>query len=555
MDAAMDEESPIVLEEHNEQNEPTWFHFQPKSFTRNSTTVFRAVILVLFIISGIPALILLVLFQLTDAGAVLCITASSKALFALFYAFTLGASLPTLLLITSASCLQGRGQFSIELTKTGIRQIQSEGTGLEFRIINVIRFVYHAWHKCRGRELQLSDESVDFIAAHTGLSKLPLMRPLPWDRIDSVIHMPEIFAPIVLRYSFPGEKEKQRHVLLDVSCLAPQEKSDLTAKLKALVPRHLSHDLLPGSDKGLSGYLSRAKRKMATYTDIWFSQLTTSSSRNKQTDLLPAGVELCKSRYQVLQAISRGGLANIYLALDRNREAVLEGEVVLKEFILPADDDEPAVSESLENCDNERSILSNLSHPGIIKLHEHFIEDHRAYLVLEYFRGTSLHELINSNGPLFADKTVDLSIQMCEILRYLHRLEPPVVHRDFTPHNLLLSDDDQLKLIDFNAALHPYRKAGEKDNVIGKPNYIPPEQFRGRATTQSDIYAMGATLYFLLTAEEAAPISESHPRQTNPEVPEQIDQIIFRATALSPFARYRDVDALLADLLLARKEI
>jgi serine/threonine-protein kinase len=123
------------------------------------------------------------------------------------------------------------------------------------------------------------------------------------------------------------------------------------------------------------------------------------------------------------------------------------------------------------------------------------------------------------------------------------------VHRDFTPHNLLLPPSGQLKLIDFNAALHAYRKPGEKDDVIGKPYYIPPEQFRGRATIQSDIYALGATLYFLLTGEEPNPISESHPKQIKPDLSDAIDRIVGRATRLNVAARYQDADELLADLL------
>src|SRR5581483_5192636 len=100
--------------------------------------------------------------------------------------------------------------------------------------------------------------------------------------------------------------------------------------------------------------------------------------------------------------------------------------------------------------------------------------------------------------------------QMCEILAYLHGLEPPVVHRDFTPDNLMITDDGTLKLLDFNVAMSA-DNAATSSTAVGKHAYMAPEQFRGLPEPKSDIYSLGATLHFLLTGRDPEPISVSHP--------------------------------------------
>jgi serine/threonine-protein kinase len=104
---------------------------------------------------------------------------------------------------------------------------------------------------------------------------------------------------------------------------------------------------------------------------------------------------------------------------------------------------------------------------------------------------------------------IPIAVQMCDLLSYLHQCDPPVVHRDFTPENLLFTDDHQVKLIDFNVA-HRLESASTK-TVAGKHAYISPEQFRGKPTAQSDIYSLGASLYFILMKKDPEPISKSVP--------------------------------------------
>lgn len=137
---------------------------------------------------------------------------------------------------------------------------------------------------------------------------------------------------------------------------------------------------------------------------------------------------------------------------------------------------------------------------------------------------------------------------MSKILTYLQSRSRPIVHRDFTPDNLMVSDEDgSLKLIDFMLA-QQNQDAEAESIVVGKPQYMPPEQFRGKATPASDLYALGCTLHFLLTGEDPAPMTPSHPMLLNASVSHEFDSVISRLTALDEKSRYRSAVELTAEL-------
>jgi serine/threonine-protein kinase len=123
-----------------------------------------------------------------------------------------------------------------------------------------------------------------------------------------------------------------------------------------------------------------------------------------------------------------------------------------------------------------------------------------------------------------------------------------VVHRDVTPENIMLQLSNQVKLVDFNVAQQLESVATA--TIVGKHAYLPPEQFRGKPTKQSDIYALGCTMFFLLTGQDPEPISTSHPRELNAEVSEKLDTIIARATNPDMENRYPTIAHMAADLML-----
>lgn len=270
------------------------------------------------------------------------------------------------------------------------------------------------------------------------------------------------------------------------------------------------------------------------YTEIWFSVLANDNTNFLEGDL-KVGKMLRRDRYRVTSKLASGGQAVVYSASDENGQTV-----VLKEFQLTTGESLDVQIESAKDFENESAILDQLSHPGIVKSLDIFYEDGRVYLVLENVEGKSLRELVTENGRLLHSEIVDLATQMCDVLKYLHAQEPPVVHRDFTPDNIILQPDGKLKLIDFSIA--QCRKDPSSSDCAGKHSYTPPEQFRGAACPQSDIYALGATLYFLSTGNDPEPISTSRLPESQSTDSQRLSDIIAKATELDLQRRYESVD-------------
>ncbi|MCC7528445.1 MAG: serine/threonine protein kinase [Candidatus Melainabacteria bacterium] len=278
-----------------------------------------------------------------------------------------------------------------------------------------------------------------------------------------------------------------------------------------------------------------------SYTEMWLQALSAPPKRERLKPLLD-GASLQAGKYRVLNQLGVGGQGSAYLANDNIDDEV----VVLKEFILPVHVDVNVRKSALESFENEARILKQIDSTGVVRLIDFFVEDHRAYLVLEHIDGMSLRELVEKNGAMKESQVKELAVQMCGILSYLHSLSPPVVHRDFTPDNLILQRDGTLKLIDFNVAQQV--EATVTGTVVGKHAYLPPEQFRGMPTSQSDIYACGATLHFLLTGSDPEPISQSHPGKQVANLSNGMDHIVAHATQLDCGQRYDTVESMARDV-------
>lgn len=278
-----------------------------------------------------------------------------------------------------------------------------------------------------------------------------------------------------------------------------------------------------------------------SYTEMWLQALAAPPKRERLKPLMDGGT-VQAGKYRVINQLGVGGQGSAYLAKDNINDQI----VVLKEFILPVHVDVNVRKNALESFENEARILKQMDSPNVVKLIDFFVEDHRAYLVLEHIDGMSLRELVEKNGAMKESQVKELALQMCLILSYLHSLSPPVVHRDFTPDNLILQRDGTLKLIDFNVAQQV--EATVTGTVVGKHAYLPPEQFRGMPTSQSDIYACGATLHFLLTGSDPEPISQSHPAKQVAGLSNGIDHIVAHATQLDIGQRYDKIGEMENDL-------
>ncbi len=276
-----------------------------------------------------------------------------------------------------------------------------------------------------------------------------------------------------------------------------------------------------------------------TYTELWLDAFTGSPKRDSMSPLHQGA--LLHGKYTVHSYLGMGGQGTAYLA-----DAEGASKVVLKEFILPVYVDANVRRQALRSFENEARILKTLAHPNIVELKDFFVADQRAYIVLEFVDGPSLKSLVEDKGPLPEKEVLCYAQQLCEALSYLHLQVPPVVHRDVTPDNLILSSKGVLKLVDFNVAQQV--TSGTATSVVGKQAYLPPEQFRGEPTTQSDIYAAGGTLFFLLTGKEPEAISVSHPADCNPSVSTALDAVVAKATSLDLKTRYASVELMKNEL-------
>jgi serine/threonine-protein kinase len=281
-----------------------------------------------------------------------------------------------------------------------------------------------------------------------------------------------------------------------------------------------------------------AFEKPTSYTEIWLQSLHNDQARINHEDLQPSA-RLCQGRFEIVSKLGSGGQGSVYLAKEHNPEN-LSGEkklLALKEFVLPEYAGHAAVKKVLVDVEREAHLLNKLKHAGIVKLQDTFVEDWRAYFVMEHLSGESFRALVERTGALPEHSVRSFAVQMCDILAYLHASQPQVVHRDFTPENLMLCQRNAIKLIDFNVALQAEINSGK--TVVGKRSFIPPEQFRGQPSAQSDIYALGGTLYFILTGLEPQPLKQSHPSTANPTLSEGLNSIVEKCTAQSLAERFK----------------
>jgi tRNA A-37 threonylcarbamoyl transferase component Bud32/uncharacterized RDD family membrane protein YckC len=276
-----------------------------------------------------------------------------------------------------------------------------------------------------------------------------------------------------------------------------------------------------------------------SYTDIWMDALSAPPKRDKLKPLIPGAV-LKDNQYRVQRLIAVGGQGSVYLAND----CVVSEDVVLKEFVLPVYVDLSIRRKTIERFEKEARLLKQLDNKKVVKLLDFFVEDHRAYLVLEHLDGQNLRDRVKDSGRIPEKETIGLALQMCEILRYLHNQEPMVIHRDFTPDNLILGNDGQLRLIDFNVAQSLDNASTTTGTVVGKPSYLAPEQFQGEPTPLSDLYSMGASLQYILTAADPTPIAQSHPAKLVPSISEGLDDIVAMCTDYNMALRFQSVDEL-----------
>lgn len=391
------------------------------------------------------------------------------------------------------------------------------------------------------------------------IKNVSLMKRKDHTSLDGVLRfscerLPALYRLISPLKSDPVDSALSKHgklgsVDLDLKNLDNiKQRHQLARKLEELAtPESIEPDVLD----------TLTSTRSAGYTELWLQALSSPSNRQSMNPLT-ANTMLSDNRFKILGQIGVGGQGTAYFAEDLkagDKRNSTEGSsslpagqtadkgsatVVLKEFVLPLYVDVNSRKAALSRFLDEAEVLKNLDHPGVVKLIECFVEDHRGYVVLERVPGKSLRDLVESEGPLTESKVLSIIDQVLEILSYLHSRQPPVVHRDVAPDNLLMDENGVVKLIDFNVAQQT--ESTVIGTIVGKQAYVPPEQLRGMSTPRSDIYALGATIHFLLTGRDPEPLTQSHPRVLVEHISENTDELVAQCTAISEEARFQSVE-------------
>jgi outer membrane protein assembly factor BamB len=258
--------------------------------------------------------------------------------------------------------------------------------------------------------------------------------------------------------------------------------------------------------------------------------------------LLAAGIVL-QGRYRVEEPIGIGGMSVVYRGRDLRFKDVAR-YCAIKEMSQSAPDSHTR-SLNLKNFEREAGLLATLQHPAIPKVYDFFEEGGRIYLVLELIPGKDLETVLEESGkPIEEARVARWSIQICDVLSYLHTHQPEtIVFRDMKPSNVMVTGDDRIVLIDFGIARN-LNRSDRKGTMIGTEGYSPPEQYRGMAEPQGDLYALGATMHHLLTntdprLETPFTFQERPIRQINPAVSMEMEALVVKALEYDMAARWQ----------------
>ena len=258
--------------------------------------------------------------------------------------------------------------------------------------------------------------------------------------------------------------------------------------------------------------------------------------------------------YRIDSLVARSGMASIFRGTD-----LRSGRQVAIKVPHPEVESDPALFDRFRR---EEEIGKLLDHPGVMKVFSD--EDRsRVYMVMEWVDGRLLRKILDEQRKLAPERAVQLAVRILSALEYIH--SRGVAHRDLKPENVMVDENDNIKLIDFGIAAHAKSRRltfAKLSQTMGTPDYISPEQVKGkRGDARSDLYALGVMLYEMVTGrvpftgDNAFLIMNDRllnnplpPREIDPSITPQLQEIIYRALERNPKNRYASARDFASDL-------
>ncbi len=255
-------------------------------------------------------------------------------------------------------------------------------------------------------------------------------------------------------------------------------------------------------------------------------------------------------KYKIIGPLGSGGFGTVYLAQDTWIDKKVAIKVPHRQGL------------DFGELLREPRLLASVSHPNIVAITTAEKQDNVFFIVMEYVPGETLENMIATRGALDLNRAIDFTCQICNAVDHAHK--QGVIHRDLRPANVLVGENDMLKVADFGTSRF-LEIAAHGTTVIGSPPYMAPEQFHGKAVFASDLYSLGVTMYQMMTGvlpyDTPAPADldklmsgelVSPPRLKNPSIPKSINNIVMKAMAPDLSERYQRASDLLEDVLAAR---
>lgn len=243
-------------------------------------------------------------------------------------------------------------------------------------------------------------------------------------------------------------------------------------------------------------------------------------------------------RYHIIKRLGSGGMGAVYKALDcrLNNMPVAIKEVSHK-FWKQESNETPG--------SHEAATLAKLDHPAFPGVIDYFCENNRHYLVMKYIEGENLKQIVSRKGRIGESEVIEWALQLCDILEYLHSQKPAIIFRDLKPSNIMVTPEGKIRLIDFGIARHIDEQLLMETMILGSPGFASPEQVKGLACdARSDIYALGATLKYLLTGKNLREFRDSQVSDSEelPQVSPLMEALLNRMLRENPEQRPQSVN-------------